>query len=304
MAATERMRLYGNRCVVGDLVATVSSDLLDQMEACDVIEGTDAAEMVEDNDTSSSFSSSSTTTATPITAAATTSHSESDTFQRASKLQAGDIRPLTEEDIASGKFTTRDVVLPLVGSGIIFPKNQIEEYYKKLLANDGISMEHFSTAANQYRMHGAYRRLLQIPKDFDWQIIQYEDPNAELVTTELSLMRSSDGRSSATFKMPDSPGGAAHLVSGLPRKRVGAVNDDTTIVKGQGPIRAVVLNFTLSSGTYATMMLRELTKESTETQYQAQLTAQHAIAAGIDGNRDATEKDVTPAFKKTRVEGL
>ena len=56
----------------------------------------------------------------------------------------------------------------------------------------------------------------------------------------------------------------------------------------------MTLNFTLPPGTYATMLLRELTKECTETQFQAQLTAQEAEAgarrSGVDGPDGAADK--------------
>lgn len=297
MAASERIRRYGNRCIVGDIVATVSSEVIDRMEASHDIEETENDETVNDNEVGELPAQ------TPA---------DNDTFQRASKLQAGDIRTLTEADIASGKYTIKDVLLPLVGSGIIFPANEIADYYKSLLAKDGITMENFSVAANQYRMNGAYRRLIQVPKDFNWHIIQYNDPNAELVTTELSLMRSGEGpRSiSATFKMPDTPD-IGDVITSLPRRNANDADDG--IVKGEGSLRAIVLNFTLSSGTYATMMLRELTKESTETQYQAQLSAQHILSVGNmdvagasadkgNGDNEGLDASTSPAPKKSRLE--
>jgi len=49
--------------------------------------------------------------------------------------------------------------------------------------------------------------------------------------------------------------------------------------------RALTLKFTLKPGIYATMLLREITKESTETEYFMKLTTED----GINQKRDSSE---------------
>lgn len=51
------------------------------------------------------------------------------------------VKPLTDEDIASGKYSMFDLVLPLPGHDISYPTNQSGQWYVDRLAEDGMSSE-------------------------------------------------------------------------------------------------------------------------------------------------------------------
>jgi tRNA pseudouridine13 synthase len=165
---------------------------------------------------------------------------------------------VTAEDVAAQRYTIGDVVLPIPGYESIYPSNAIGAYYDELLAADGLNRGSYDACHVTYREKGVYRRLIQAPKEFEWKAISYDDPDAELAETELSRFREMKGNKSVPAT---------------------AASEGDTNVAPSCPITAkapkywaLQVKFSLPPGTYATMLLRELTKSSTESQFQAQLS--------------------------------
>ena len=86
---------------------------------------------------------------------------------------------------------------------------------------------------------GSYRKLIQKPNQMTWRVLRYDDPHLPLAPTDLSVLRGE----------PEPEGVAG------------------------GERMAARLEFTLPASTYATMCLRELTKQSTELAHQNKLNA-------------------------------
>jgi tRNA pseudouridine13 synthase len=261
-AASERIRVFGMEVVEGDLVCVLEPGaVLDGERGDEILDAPDGLVHIEDGGDASEDKNTGHATAASSTAVADTGNA----FQRTRKDPSRGIHVVTASDVAARTFTIRDVVLPLAGHGITLPGNQIGEYYTSLLQKDGLTISRFSVCQPHYRTGGAYRRLVQFPTDFQWEVLSYMDPSADLAVTELATLRPSNG----------SRGGADDSM-------VGAVSGEA--------LRALVIKFTLSSGTYATILLRELTKESTESQYQAQLTADsRGSSAKVDDQIEPAE---------------
>jgi tRNA pseudouridine13 synthase len=161
---------------------------------------------------------------------------------------------VTAEDVAAQRYAIGDVVLPIPGYESIYPSNAIGAYYDELLAADGLSRSSYDACHVTYREKGVYRRLIQAPKEFEWKAISYDDPDAELAETELSRFREMKGNKSAPA-----------AVDG--EESASEVSSSAAVA-----FWALQVKFSLPPGTYATMLLRELTKSSTESQFQAQLS--------------------------------
>lgn len=152
---------------------------------------------------------------------------------------------VTREDVEARRYSINNVILPLVGTNIKLPMNSIGQVYQDNLQRDSLSLSFFKKCAPEYRMGGAYRRLVLRPKDFQWAVMEYSNPNAELFETEVNLFRPTP------------------------------TSEDPPVEKQWSKLlRALRVSFILTPGSYATMLLREITRESTETEYHASLTAE------------------------------
>ncbi|CAL8462051.1 g1582 [Coccomyxa elongata] len=156
---------------------------------------------------------------------------------------------VTEEDAAAMRFSIDQVVLPLPGCRIQYPCHDTAQVYRDLAAEDGIPLDStphgvrdFSLAA----LPGGYRRLLHRPRDLNWRLLRYSDPDAPLAHSTLDRL------------------------SGAPPPSVQPISPDEKV--GEGEKVALQLAFSLPSSTYATMLVRELMKTSTATAFHKSLT--------------------------------
>ena len=191
------------------------------------------------------------------------------------------VKHVTAEDIACERYTIYDIVLPIPGYESVYPANEIGAYYDELLASDGLTRSSYQTCHVTYREKGVYRKMLQSTKDFEWKAISYDDPDAELAETELAQFRETRVPRAATSeeKIPDTAV-VASTTEGTDTATTTATVATTTVIPTTSPrFWALQVKFSLPPGTYATMLLRELTKSSTESQFQAQLTKDSAISA-------------------------
>lgn len=238
MATSKRIMKFGLECFEGDLVA-LNGSLLDSADITNETEGD-----IETSETINQVNEESDSKIKRVDDSAIVDDNE---FQRQKYANTSDfIHVVTKEDIEQKKFTINDVILPLPGSLSIYPTNEIGKYYQELMALDGISSSTFETCHPQYRTMGTYRRILQFAKDFEWDVVTYSHVDEEISKSEVLTLRSN-------HDMPENP--------------------KSDILDSQGEFKALIVKFTIPSGSYATMLIRELTKASTDTLYQSQLTA-------------------------------
>lgn len=105
-------------------------------------------------------------------------------------------------------------------------------------------------------LSGDYRYLLQRPSAFAWSFVRYADPNADVIIGD-----SEDrGRALDVTVTEPPPEGAGEQADG-------------TRPASDERLLALALRFILPSSAYATMLIRELTKEDSSTAHHKGLSA-------------------------------
>jgi len=140
-----------------------------------------------------------------------------------------EVKVLTADDIPN--YTIYDVVIPLQGTEVQYPKNKVTEYFEQLFLDGGIgedSLQKFASRPDAPK--GAYRKLVVIPKDVSYKVIPYsDDDNLDtFIPSDLDRLNKSEVLPSA-------------------------LSDSLTKDK-----KCIVLEFSLPSSSYATMALREV----------------------------------------------
>ncbi|XP_075455792.1 pseudouridylate synthase 7 homolog isoform X2 [Ascaphus truei] len=143
--------------------------------------------------------------------------------------------PVEESDIDS--YTINDVVMPLPGFDVIYPKHKLGAVYGEMLAADNLDIKNMRHKVKDYSLAGAYRKIVIRPQDVTWEVVAYEDTKIPLVETDLDKL---EGKQLPVF------------------------------IK-EGKFRALKMEFSLPPSTYATMAIREVLKLDTSIRNQTQL---------------------------------
>ncbi|KAL3349408.1 hypothetical protein AABB24_022504 [Solanum stoloniferum] len=200
------------------------------------------------------------------------------------------VKVINEEDLKSGTYTIDDVLLPLPGSRVIYPSNDIGEVYRDLAQKDGISLTETAHKIKEFsitNMTGAYRRVFQKPKDFEWELLSYTDGTIPLAETDFDVLAKSvkskvreEDPTNGSKELPAdssaiSVGG--DMLSGKVREE--KINNEAEMQSEKSQSggnaeesqMALKLSFTLPASCYATMAVRELLKTSTSVAFHKSL---------------------------------
>ncbi|KAG9451935.1 hypothetical protein H6P81_004839 [Aristolochia fimbriata] len=105
------------------------------------------------------------------------------------KIQA--VKVVSDEDLRSGEYSFDDVVLPLPGSRILYPTNDVADVYHDLAKKDGIDLNESVHNVKEFSitsMTGGYRKVFQRPLDYEWELLNYKDADVPLVKTDLDII--------------------------------------------------------------------------------------------------------------------
>jgi tRNA pseudouridine13 synthase len=165
-----------------------------------------------------------------------------------SGLKGKIVKQITQEDVECDNYQITDVVLPMIGTRIVFPTDNTGRFYDKILAEDALTIQDFEKIGDrELAVGGDYRKLICKPTDVDFEIKLYKDPLQPLIKTD--LMNVHNASLECVDVAPDA---------------VGASDPESNLV-------GLVIGFTLPPSAYATIALRELMRRPTSAQYQSEL---------------------------------
>lgn len=147
-------------------------------------------------------------------------------------MELPSVRKVTKEESEKHAISIDKVVLPLPGSEVTYPENSVSQVYQEFLSRDSLNPEEAAHKVRQFSMTsvaGAYRNLVQVPRDVGMEFIQYDHPDEDLVLTDFARLCKGNGKQNSAKT-------------------------------GAGKYNALKVKFTLNSSCYATMAVRELTK--------------------------------------------
>jgi tRNA pseudouridine13 synthase len=177
-----------------------------------------------------------------------------------SGLKGKQVMIVSQDDIETGKYKMKDVVLPLVGTRVDLPTNSTGDLFEEMLEEDGLTLQSFQKIQDrELSLGGDYRKMICNPSDVDFEIKLYKDPLQPLIKTDLMRINGEELQCEDVTD-PDSS----------------TSNDEDKVLV------AMVIGFTLPPSAYATIALRELMKRPTSTEYQTLLKLEGDCEGGIN----------------------
>lgn len=193
-------------------------------------------------------------------------------------IKKGLARHLTEEDILSNEYTIADVVLPLPGHDIFYPNNESAQWYNEYLTEDGMDPEDLKQNIRLYSLPGSYRKLIEIPQSVEWSKKTYKTPEDTLIKSDFEKIDRKnwekpnlESKDKKNNEEKDKEKNEENNEENDLQKDEEKEENCIEMIENENLKTAVIIQFTLSSSTYATMALREILKIDTSASNQMKL---------------------------------
>ncbi|KAF8517809.1 pseudouridine synthase [Gautieria morchelliformis] len=167
---SERMKTYGGRPLVGDLVFDTTESVADEIKKDQV---SDPTAMDIEVDASADIDDES---AGPV-------EDEKPILSTEQSNRKGPrVKVLGADDL--DKYTIFDVIMPLPGTDVAYPEGALGEKYREFLRLDGLDPNNFHRKQRDYTLGGSYRKILHVPKHISWSTMRYTDPDVALAQSD------------------------------------------------------------------------------------------------------------------------
>ncbi|KAG6038660.1 hypothetical protein E4U41_003956 [Claviceps citrina] len=107
-------------------------------------------------------------------------------------------RPLTAEEASSGRYTIHDVVLPSPGHDVIYPDNEIGDFYAAFMGreeNGRLDPRQMRRLRREFSLPGRYRKLMQrFLAEPSVRVALYGADTEQMHPTDLDLLRAESAR--------------------------------------------------------------------------------------------------------------
>ncbi|KAK3997358.1 hypothetical protein QBC44DRAFT_93498 [Cladorrhinum sp. PSN332] len=95
---------------------------------------------------------------------------------------------LTAEEVASDKYTIFDIVLPLAGYDVLYPRNDVGQYYTEFMSKHAVDPHNMRQKNREFSLSGAYRYLLgRFITEPQYAIRAYVDDTEQMYPTDLDF---------------------------------------------------------------------------------------------------------------------
>ncbi|KAK6111088.1 tRNA pseudouridine synthase TruD family protein [Brugia pahangi] len=119
-------------------------------------------------------------------------------------------------------FENEEVALPLISTSVELPDNEVRSWYEEIMAEDGVTVAMFKALEKDWAIGSVMRPLISKPQSVKYKMLTYAEAKTKL---------------QADFE--------------------GNIDSESI---GTGNFHGVALEFSLPSGSYATVALREITR--------------------------------------------
>lgn len=160
-------------------------------------------------------------------------------------------KPLTEEDIQSGKYSIFDIILPTPGFDIHYP-TFMRDFYEEVMKKDDLSPFEMIRKVKEFSLPGSYRNILGKPKNINFKILNYINENDDILNSDLEILNNNTALKN----------GRQYSKNKLGKYFISDEQSSKTVFDKNHKV-AVILEFELGTSSYATMLLRELLKVET-----------------------------------------